>query len=192
MYFPKSQIQTNLHTNGGEYLLSTTGEDYKGYFYKVNNGKIYTGKTPEDGFNVLLITPQTSPNINDVPTETIITIQDQIYKNTLPSRNIPTSYPPQLTPTDIQQGVFIRYFAKKTNELRYIEISKDTHKQISSKDPKIAWDLYIVASTKWHIKGNREKVYSVNESLINHIEISEKWWGFSQYFKNNFSKYFIE
>jgi hypothetical protein len=192
MYFPASQLQTDLHTNGGEYILSTTGEDYKGYFYKVNNGKSYTGKNPTDGFNILLIIPQTSPNTNDVPIETIITIPDPSYKNTSPTRNIPAPYPPQLTPTDIQQGVFTRYFSKKNNELRYMEINKATFQSIMSKNPQMAWDLYSAASLTWYIKGDREKVYTINESLVGHLETTNKWWGFSQYFKNNFSKYYIE
>ena len=34
MYYPKSQIKTNLFTNGNEYFLSTNGESYTGYYYK--------------------------------------------------------------------------------------------------------------------------------------------------------------
>ena len=192
MYFPSSQLQTNLHTNGGEYILSTTGKDYKGYFYKVNNGKSYTGKNPTEGFNILLIFPQTSTNTNDVQIETILTIQDPEYKNTPKERSIPAPSPPHLTPTDIQQGVFTRYFSKKNNELRYMEINKDTFQSIMSKNSQIAWDLYSASSLTWHIKGDREKVYTVNESLVSHLETTNKWWGFSQYFKNNFSKYYIE
>jgi hypothetical protein len=33
MYFPKSQITPNQYTNGGEYALSTTEEEYIGYYY---------------------------------------------------------------------------------------------------------------------------------------------------------------
>jgi uncharacterized protein (DUF2147 family) len=45
MYYPKSQIKTNLYTNGGEYILSTSKIEYKGYYYKVSSGKLYSGKT---------------------------------------------------------------------------------------------------------------------------------------------------
>jgi hypothetical protein len=54
MYYPKSQIKTNLYSNGGDYVLSTTQEAYKGYYYLISNGKAYTGRTPQDGPNILL------------------------------------------------------------------------------------------------------------------------------------------
>ena len=59
MYFPKSQIKSNLYTNGGEYVLSTTKQDYKGYYYEVSTGQKFTGKTPQDGPNISLIPSQT-------------------------------------------------------------------------------------------------------------------------------------
>ena len=54
-YYPLSQIKQNLYTNGGEYILSSTKEDYKGNYYTVSNGKKYTGKNPQDKPNILLI-----------------------------------------------------------------------------------------------------------------------------------------
>ena len=135
-YYPSSQITPNLHTNGGEYSLSTTKENYKGFYHKINNGKVFTGKSPSDQPNILLIKPISNQiegneqnnsisnvityNYSNVDDEDISKQYSKLYKS-LPERNIPTPKPPQLTPTDIQQGMFIRYFAKKTNELRYME-----------------------------------------------------------------------
>ena len=164
---------------------------------------MYSGYKP----NILLIPPPSNqvegssdisqnPNIitynySNVEDEDISKIYSKLYTS-LPERSIPAPSPPHLTPTDIQQGVFTRYFSKKNNELRYMEINKDTFQSIMSKNPQIAWDLYSAASLTWHIKGDREKVYTVNESLVSHLETTNKWWGFSQYFKSNFSKYYIE
>ena len=206
-YYPSSQITPNLHTNGGEFVLSTSKENYKGYYYKISNGKLFTGKDPSDKPNISLILPLSNQvegssdisqnpnmimyNYSNVEDEDISKQYSKLYKS-LPERNIPTPYPPQLTPTDIQQGVLTRYFSKKNNELKYMEINKATFQSIMSKSPQIAWDLYSAASLTWHIKGDREKVYTVNESLVSHLETTNKWWGFSQYFKSNFSKYYIE
>ena len=55
-YYPKSQIKTNLYTNGKEYVLSTNKNSYKGYYYELSNGDKFTGKTPEDGEDILLET----------------------------------------------------------------------------------------------------------------------------------------
>jgi hypothetical protein len=60
-YYPKSQIKTNLYTNGDEFVISTTQEIYKGHYYQVSNGNKYTGKTPEDGPNILLTTQSPFP-----------------------------------------------------------------------------------------------------------------------------------
>jgi hypothetical protein len=64
MYYPKSQIQLNLYTNGGEFILSTTKEDYKGNYYKVSSGKLYSGKNPTDKPNILL-SPQKDKSTYD-------------------------------------------------------------------------------------------------------------------------------
>ena len=39
MYYPKSQIQENLHTNGGELKPFNSSEEYKGYYFKTSNGE---------------------------------------------------------------------------------------------------------------------------------------------------------
>jgi len=48
MYYPKTQIKTNLYTNGGEYMYSSNKKEYIGYYWKTSSGKIFTGKTPQD------------------------------------------------------------------------------------------------------------------------------------------------
>ena len=53
-YYPKSQIKTNLYTNGEELILSNTNEDYIGYYYEISNGDKFTGKYPNDGRNIAL------------------------------------------------------------------------------------------------------------------------------------------
>ena len=37
-YYPKSQLVTDLYTNGDEYLLSTTQEPYTGDYYETFDG----------------------------------------------------------------------------------------------------------------------------------------------------------
>ena len=54
MYYPKSQITTNLSTNGKEFQIVGKSEYYIGSYFKTSDGKFYTGKTPQDGVNMLL------------------------------------------------------------------------------------------------------------------------------------------
>ena len=194
-FYPKSQIKQNLHTNGGEYILSTTKEEYKGYYYEISSGKRYTGKSPNDAPNILLepiISPSALPPNNTIPTITTDTFNVySVLHKPFPERIIPQFQQTLPTQKDQQLGVFSRYFCKKTNEIKYIEISQTTFGQLQSKSPQIAWDLYAPISTLWYIKGDREKVYTTNKNLIKLIEDSQKWPGFTQYFKEDFSKYFV-
>lgn len=195
MYYPKSQIKSNLYTNGKEYTNTSTKETYEGYYYEISNGNIYTGKTPEDGPNILLIKDNLSQelSINDIsPSNEIIFFENPRYKTNTTPRLLP---PPSLTlPTTQEQqlGAFTRYFSKKNNELRYMEINKETYTQLKAKDPKIAWDLYSAQLISWQIKGTKEQVYRANKSSATLIEQDQKWHGFPQYFKDQFSKYYLE
>jgi hypothetical protein len=214
-YYPKSQIKTDLYTNGNEYSLSTNKGAYTGYYYKISTGKKYTGKNPNDKPNILLIPitlsnevdpriPFIATNLNNLITLNNIVGRDQAKEfnfdtsfNPSPSLNTNPRFIPLFNPTlptdqDKQNGQFNRYFCKKTNELKYLEIDKKTYDQLKAKDLQIAWDLYEPASLLWVIKGNQENVFNTNKSSVFKIEQNQRWNGFSQHFKENYSKYYLE
>ena len=199
MYYPKSQYIGNLYTDGGQYVIATSGDSYKGYYFKTFTNELYTGKTPEDGTPQLLIesdepvsNTSTSTSTPSITQPLYISMNSFIpYNNQTPGVRyipLPNSTPP--TPDDYKQGVFTRYFCKKTNELKYIEIDQKTYNDLQSKSATVAWDLYMPQSIDWYLTGNMENIYNLNKSIVNMIETEEKWYGFSQYFKQNFAKYF--
>jgi hypothetical protein len=198
MYYPSSQIKTNLYTNGGEYIISTTKENYIGYFYELSNGKKYTGKSTNDKPNILLeknniIFNPSEPShpSNTGVDQSIATIGD--YPTSLKSRErlLPTPNPTKPTQKDYDLGAFQRYFCKKNNELIYIEVDKKTYNLFQIQSPTAAWDLYSPLYTMWYIKGNKDQTYKANKNLISLIEQKEKWYGFSQYFKEDYLKYYL-
>jgi hypothetical protein len=214
MYYPKSQITANLYTNGGEYSLSTTGENYIGSYYLVSNGQRYTGKNPSDKPNILLILSQTPPNPN-IPEALFppkeIVIQNKSYEawdfenqeisqqyfriagNKVGSKRLlPFSYYPTPTSNDYKNGEFQRYFAKKTNELIYIEIDKLTYNKLLQQDPTIAFDLYNTISLPWNLIGKEKQVYQSNKKIVELVERRNNWYGFTSYFKQEFSKYYLD
>ena len=66
MYYPKSQIITDLTTNGSEFIVADSGERYIGSYFTTSNGKSYTGKTPQDAITSLLIpSPTNDQNFNN-------------------------------------------------------------------------------------------------------------------------------
>ena len=45
-YLPKSQVKTNLYTNGNEYMVASTSNPYTGYYYETSKGEKFIGKIP--------------------------------------------------------------------------------------------------------------------------------------------------
>ena len=192
MYYPKSQITTNLYTNGKEYFLSTTGEPYKGFYYLLFNGLRYTGKNPDDGLNIVLTPLQESSNVegpeNAYPLNQII-IQNEDYEawdfdykensqqyfkipkqSTTVNRDLPSSFFPFPTTNDYKIGEFQRYFCKKTNELIYIEINKITYDKLFQQDLTIAFDLYDPISLPWNLVGEEKQVFESNKKIVELVE----------------------
>jgi len=211
-YYPKSQILPNQKTNGKELILASNREPYKGDYYKLSNGETFTGKTPSDGPNLKLIpTPIDSPfsnyNTPSDPFESegispLIAEQDKnFYRATLNKnyfdkdnsfiqRKSPSKSFTLPTEKDYELGIFKRYFCKKNNELKYFEIDKETCNLLKSKNSSIAFDLYSTTELMWYLKGEKEQVFTLNKKLSESIEKKKKWFGFSQYFKNNFSQFY--
>jgi len=211
-YYPKSQLKSNQYTAGGEYSLqqnsiSSPQISYIGFYYETSNGDIFMGKNPQDGPNQRLfklppnqylgeptskkdisILILTVPDKNDKIIDAYINLQNITNNN---SRLIP---PPNLTlPTkeDYKLGKFVRYFAKKNNENIYLEINKETHTLLKSQDTKIAWDLYTSLPVIWTLTGVEDKVYLTNKNIVALTEQQNKWYGFTQWFRDNFLKYYL-
>jgi hypothetical protein len=211
MYYPKSQIKTNLYTSGGEYVIENEISQYIGPYYKTSNGKSFTGNTPGDGENKPLIFIQPSSmnegNVDDSqPTNLITTIDTPqesyfdlvdnftnniLYPNptNLSTRIKPNHYQTLPQPIDYEVGKMVRYFSKKTNELKYKEISKETYTLLKNKDINIAWDLYEPEKIEWEIKGNKSIISRNNKTTITKIEQNKKWYGFSKYLKEDYLRY---
>ena len=209
-YYPKSQIITNLNTNGGE-LVYTNGQEYIGYYWKNSKGQFFSGKTPqekpnnklveiiynEDSFltkNVATIALFPSdpdpmlPNINSsidilgYAKLKTINVNQKIF---LPyySPNIPTQQ-------DYQIGEFRRYFCKKTNEIIYLEINKETYNKLVAQDPQILWQLYRPFNLPWLISGKKENVFKVNKNITELISTKGNFPMLSEYLKNDYIKYY--
>ena len=170
MYYPKSQIITNLSSNG-DLVYKSNKTPYFGFYYKLSNGKSFTGKTPQDGPNEELIYPSD-------PTPIINT-----------EGKVPTYYLNIPTEQDYQNGTFPRYFCKKANELIYIEISKDTFDKLTNQDPKIYWQLYVPFQINWKLTGSQEDVFRVNRNIVEIAINKNKLYKFDDYLKKDYLKF---
>jgi len=212
IYYPKSQITSNLYTNGGEYMFAHNHKEYIGYYYKISTGKVFIGKDFIATNQIELIPLSTqdqffstsnnqTESLSEIEITTLINTFDSYitsspntsfdnslifsYPNNTPSnRSIPTSHHSLPSSKDTQIGEYQRYFAKKTNELIYIEVSKETYTKFNSNDPTVASDLYNVLSLPWSLDRDAE---STNRKIVALVEKNNKWYGFSKYFKDNFT-----
>jgi hypothetical protein len=201
-YFPKSQIKTNLYSTG-EYIYLSNGEPYIGAYYKISTGKTYIGATPSfPNSPEIVISPNKVlidgiiENIDPIgppPLKSILITNISPYSQITPPtpflRSLPQPYQTLPTPQNYEDKIFSRYFAKKTNELKYKEISKQTYTLLKNKDTSIAWDLYEPVKLEWEIRGDKSIIFRNNKTTITKIEQNKKWYGFSNYLKEDYTKY---
>jgi hypothetical protein len=210
-YYPKSQITTNLNTNGGE-LSYIDGREYMGYYWKNSRGQFFTGKTPQDTptEKLIEITYNEDNFLSEKPSSVIAIFSDDpdpimpyyngsanILKYTL-LQNINLSktvflpyYSPNIpTEQDYQIREYRRYFCKKTNEIIYLEISKETYDKLLSQDPQIAFQLYLPFNLPWQLTGKKEDVYKTNRNITELTSVKLKLPMLSSYLKEDFTKYY--
>jgi hypothetical protein len=200
MYYPLSQITTNLNTNGGEFVYANTLQNYKGDYYKTSKGEYFTGKTPQDGLNELLILSQLNEGIQTTTQNDIVSFFNtddtqvgdylNITNQSLIAPSIPTYSATLPTEQDYQNTEFRRYFCKKSNEIIYLEISKETYDKLAAQDPQILFELYIPFNLPWQLTGDREKVYQTNKNITELISVRQKLPMLAEYLKMDFTKYY--
>lgn len=198
MYYPKSQIKTNLYSDKKSLILATSTPDniliYEGPYYETSSNKKFTGKFPGDGNNELLLPVETkediilpsdlSPEFPDGDTQipnnkNIITSGGDLKTYTpfvnVNDRIIPPYYTPVINEEIQKKGYIERYFCKKNNEYRYIEISKDTYTRLQNEDDNIAWDLYTPISLRYNLLTQTSNAPLLEQNL--------GWVGFSSYIR---------
>ena len=207
MYYPKSQIKTNLYANPGEFVNAITLEPYSGYYFTISTGKFFTGKTPQDVPNTEIIRSSnlsenlTTPKADvfiESPTDTP-TLPSQLFTSEynnitgtpdIAFSNIPPYFATLPTEQDYQIGEFRRYFCKKTNEILYIEISKTTFDLLINKSPDILWPLYSPFNLAWQLTGTKEQVARINKNIVDLTSIRLQLPKFGDYLNNNYLKYY--
>jgi hypothetical protein len=201
MYYPLSQITSNLYTNGGEYVYKNNQENYTGYYWKTSNGQIYTGKTPQDTptFELISVSNFTLPlAIQNSSIPVVINQNNNVNVDYINFQSVnpnqitltPIYYPTQPTQQDYQIGEFRRYFVKKTNEIQYTEISKDQFDLLVAKDPQILWQLYFPFFIPWDITGIKEQVARTNKNIVDLTMKNLRLPRFNDYIKNDYTKYY--
>ena len=203
MYYPKSQIKTTLYTNGGDFILRSNSTPYSGYYYETSNGRYFTGKNPNESPSFELIKlnqnkPTTnlpiSLQIEDIPLDNLYIIENGYSQSTRLSFNQTAPSPPKQsyplpTENDYKLGEFQRYFVKKGNETKFLEISLEDYRKYVNQDRDVMFELYTPIQINWILTGEKEQVYQVNQSIVARAEREQNLPGFTNYFKDRFTQF---
>ena len=206
MYYPKSQVKTNLYSNNNFAILATR-ELYTGPYWKNSSGKYYTGATPQDLPTQELVpsnlgpgNPSGNSNVVDIEplsyNEFLTTSDDVVVYNNLTGNSeflfniIPYYAPSKPTEQDYQNSEFQRYFCKKTNEIQYIEIDLDQFTKLKAKDPQILYQLYQPFTITWILTGSKEQVAKTNRNIVELASFKQKLFRFGDYLKFDYLKYY--
>lgn len=202
MFYPKSQIKTNLYTNGGEYMYAIDKTSYIGDYFITGDGQAYTGKNPNNKPNNLLIS---NPSEDISPSDSgskfnpsTFYLVDDYYYNAKGIENantrIPPSLPLQIFPTPTEEeyeiGEIQRFFVKKINDIIYIEISQQEYNRYFNQEPTVSYQLYLPFLMPWVITGNRSNAYKVNKKTVERIQTNNNFQGLTSYFKDKYDQLF--
>lgn len=171
-YIPKNKIQTDLYTNGEEFVYLSNDLEYIGSYYRLYNGKYFTGKTPNDPNTkeIILSTSNNSANVVNAD---------------------PLTYNPILpTEKDYQVGEFIRYFSIKRNQPIYVEIDKNTYSNYQTRNSQVPWKSHKAFSLIWKLTGDVNQVAQVNKNITELTEAQENIFGLGLYLKENWIQYY--
>lgn len=201
MYYPLSQITSNQYTNGGEFQIKSTGQNYAGYYFITSTGQYFTGKnqndTPIEELTQTTIETFVNPVVTseEIKLPEVLTITNNSYNNIISKPTIvlykPVYNPNIPTQQDYQIGEYRRYFCKKTNEIIYIEINQNTFDKLVSQSQDILWSLYQPFDIPWNLIGVKEQVATVNRNIVLLTMKNLLLPQFDAYLKFDFTKYYV-
>jgi len=201
-YFPKNRIVSNLFTQGKELVIQSTGQEYKGFYYKTYTGQFFSGKTPQDKPNRKLVpiedggvgisTIDQQINFLNKDSDSYNKTQKNLGKNLDISNQIPL--PITITPSKdfYNIGEFVRYFYKKRNEILYIETTKDHYTNTLSNKSQGTYILYKPFKLTWKLTGETEEVAQTNRNIVALTEKNQNLPGLSKYLDNPLQFYSLD
>ena len=201
MYYPKSQIETNLFTPGQEFSTVSDNKEYIGNYWRTSQGLYYTGTNPQDN-NVRILTQNIkydNPGLGSVgetndDAEVYVSMVPESYTNANGRRirniSTPINIVPLPTKTDYTNKNFQRYFLKRTTNYSYLETSKNAYTAVVEKNNTVQYDIYDPLALTWNISGKLLDVYKQNYKTVQYKGNVYNWIKFDLSFKNRYARYY--
>jgi hypothetical protein len=169
LHYTPNQITKGLYTTGSVWQTEL-GLEYIGAYHTYVTGEVYSESEWNSTKSVKLI-----PIVYE---EKTVTAYKQL-KTITPGKRTPQSYTPIVTQNDRVAGFITRYFIKKTNELKIIEINLEQFNAYLSNE--FDKNLYQTISIKWIITGSLEtqykngvKIPSVAQQNLTAIQVAQQ------------------
>ena len=215
-YVPLNRIKTNLFTSGRELQFLETGEEYIGHYHQYYDGRYFTGKSPDvELIQELELISESTATFQESSEVQVYTSGRGLYSNQLVEEwdlNLIQTYrqvagnsltqnqksklpqPYFYTPSDqdYQVGEIIRYFTKKTNELKYTEVDQQTYQNFFNQQTGYAWEFYTAFQLPWQISGERQEVETTNRNITQLTQRRLEIQGLSEYLKYDYLKFYKE
>ena len=159
-YLPKNKYKKK-YTNGGEYIIKSTGEVYTGHYLELPNKVYYAGKDPQLITEELELFIPPSTNVLYTRENAIFEILNKPYVEREKKYTIPVASKVFPTEEDYTNGSMIRYFGQRIQTGRYFEIDEKTYSDIRTGD-RVDRSLYQEGEIRWALKGDTQKINGAN------------------------------
>ncbi|CAB4155246.1 hypothetical protein UFOVP1307_205 [uncultured Caudovirales phage] len=142
LYYTTDEITNNLYTSGSQYMLQDNTE-YRGLYHTYITGEVYTEATWNAKTSIKLV-PYKRITAKNTEYETLKRELKLTYTQPVSALNAPTA-------EQLKAGSYTRYFIKKVNESKIIEIDESQFALWQSKqfDPV----MYTATKMQWYISG---------------------------------------
>lgn len=160
LYYTTDEITNNLYTSGLQYMLQDNTE-YRGLYHTYLTGEVYTGATWNAKTSIKLVSYK-NITAKNVEYETLKRELKLTYTQPVSALNAPTV-------DQLKAGSYTRYFIKKVNESKIIEIDEPQFMLWQNKqfDPA----LYTAIKMQWYISGPIE---DTRPTLVLHLGVRTK------------------
>jgi len=150
-----------LYTNGNEFVYNSNELDYVGWYHLYDNGDIYSQPTFDSNLSVKLKPKDNGINGEFNKINGSYFLEYQKYKTISPFLPLPTD-------DDYSNGSIIRYFCRKSNDLKspITEISKTDFQILNEYKNNFMSILHTTHSLRWKISGRKDDVYDSNNIRI--------------------------
>ena len=166
-YFPKSKVNIK-EAYTGEFVYKEGRKAFKGKYLELSNGRYYAGTDTinlEDELVKVKEEPSNNRIGNSFDSQKYSLLKKKKKKFLQNTIRVPINKP-KPTEEDYDRGYYVRYFAKRINQLKgYIEINLDTFQKIQEKTD-YDHHLYIIGSITWALKNGTRKVNNNNLRIL--------------------------